>query len=447
MNQYKEQLLTKSVSADEAAALVKDGMVISYSDHALVPSCFDKALGQRAGQLYGVVLKTCNIVPEPTFVKAQISRNHIAWIDRHFNGITRKYGKAGLVNYVVSDYGHMPLAYERYLEYDIYVLEAAPMDQNGYFNFGLSNSEIMAAIRKSKIVIVETNENVPIACGGYDEAIHISQVDYVIEGNNRPLMELGNGKLDEAQKKIADLIMTQVEDGACLQLGIGALPNAIGEMICDSDVRDLGAHTEMLTDAFLKLYQSGKLTGRRKGIDPGKIVYSFAMGSRELYEFIDHNPVCAAYPVEYVNDVTRIAANDKVLSINNALEIDLNTQISAESAGTTQISGTGGQLDFVWGAYMSKGGKSIIALTSTVTGKDGCPKSRIVPSFAEGTAVTTPRSLVNYVVTEYGIVQLKGLSTWERTEKIISIAHPDFRDELIREADRLKIWRYSNKKL
>ena len=446
MGIYKEQLRKKTISAKQAAELVKSNDRISYSDHALVPLCFDAALADRAEELTGVILKTCNMAPEPACIKKGIGREHIAWIDRHFNGISRKYGRAGLVNYVVSDYGHMPLAYERFLDYDICVIETAPMDTHGYFNFGLSNSEVMAALRKSKLVIVETNKNIPVANGGYDEAVHISEVDYVIEGSNRELMTLGAGKLDETQEKLAKLIVSMVEDGSCMQLGIGALPNAIGEMICETDVKDLGVHTEMLTDAIVKLYENGKITGRRKNIDKGKIVYSFAMGSKELYDFIDHNPVCASYPVDYVNSVANISANDKVLSINNALEIDLFTQVSAESAGTTQISGTGGQLDFVWGAYMSKGGKSIIALTSTVTGKDGKVKSRIVPSFAEGTVITTPRSLVDYIVTEYGIAPMKGLSTWERTEKLIELAHPDFRDELVKEAERLHIWKYSNKR-
>ncbi|MEI3340384.1 MAG: acetyl-CoA hydrolase/transferase C-terminal domain-containing protein [Eubacterium sp.] len=446
MNVFEKELEKKTISAKKAAQLVKDGDRISYSDHALVPLCFDAALAVRSTEVKNVVLKTCNMAPEPAFIKAGISRDHIAWIDRHFNGVSRKYGKAGMVNYVVSDYGHMPLAYERFLEYDIFVLEAAPMDTHGYFNFGLSNSEVMSALRKSKVVIVETNENIPVVYGGYGEAIHISEVDYVISGNNRALMTLGSGKLDESQRKIAELIVEQVEDGACLQLGIGALPNAIGEMICDTDVKNLGAHTEMLTDAFMKLYDSGKLTGSNKTIDKGKIVFSFAMGSQELYEFVDRNPVCAAYPVDYVNDVATIAKNDKVLSINNALEIDLFTQVSAESSGFTQISGTGGQLDFVWGSYMSRGGKSIIALTSTVVDKTGAVKSRIVPSFSEGTIVTTPRSVVDYIVTEYGIVPMKGLSTWERAEKLIGLAHPDFRDELIKEAERMNIWKYSNKR-
>lgn len=446
-NSYEKILAKKMITPEKAASLVKDGDLITYIDHGLAPITFDKALGERAESLRDVAVKTGNMVPEPAFIQKGVSRDHIAWLDGHFNGLTRKRGEQGLVNYVACDYQHQPVAFDRFMNFDICVLETAPMDKHGFFNFGMSNSHTEMVIKKSKLVIIEINENVPVCYGGYAEAVHVSDVDYVIQGENRQLLSIKGGGLNEAQNKIADMIVEQIHDGACLQFGIGGLPNAIGKKLAESDVKDLGIHTEMLGDAAMELYYSGKVTGKKKANNPGKIAYTFALGSSDLYEFVDRNPICASFPVDYINAVEVIAANDNAISINNAVEIDLFSQISAESKGIRQISGTGGQIDFMWGSFLSRGGKAFICLTSTVTGKDGQLKSRIVPTFDPGTIVTSPRSIVNYVVTEYGMVQLKGLSTWSRAERLIEIAHPDFRDELIKEAEKLHIWRYSNKKM
>jgi len=200
-----------------------------------------------------------------------------------------------------------------------------------------------------------------------------------------------------------------------------------------------------MVDSCVDLYQSGRVTGARKNIDKNKMVYTFAMGTNKLYNFLDNNPVCASYPVSYVNDPRIICLNDKFVAINSAVEVDLFSQVSSESAGHKQISGTGGQFDFIFGAFNSHGGKAMICLSSTYKDKDGNVRSRIVPSFSKGSIITVPRSIVQYVVTENGIVQLKGKSTWQRAEDLISIAHPMFRDELIKEAREMNIWRRSNK--
>ena len=216
-------------------------------------------------------------------------------------------------------------------------------------------------------------------------------------------------------------------------------------MIAQSDLKDLGVHTEMYVDAFVDISKAGKITGQRKKLDKGRQVYAFAAGTQKLYDFVDRNPDVMAAPVDYTNDVRVLAQLDNFVSINNAIDLDLFGQVNAESAGTKHISGTGGQLDFVMGAYLSNGGKSFICLSSTVTGKDGSLKSRIVPTLTQGTIVTDPRSTIHYLVTEYGMVNLKGTSTWERAEKIISIAHPDFREDLIAQAEKMGIWRRSNR--
>ncbi len=248
--------------------------------------------------------------------------------------------------------------------------------------------------------------------------------------------------LDQA---VAKLIVPQIPNGACLQLGIGGMPNAVGAMIAQSDLKDLGVHTEMYVDAFVDMSMEGRITGLCKALDRGRQVYAFGAGTQKLYDFLDDNPECCAAPVDYTNDVRTVAQLDNFISINNVIELDLFGQVDAETAGTRQISGAGGQLDFVMGAYLSHGGKSFLCCSSAMKGKDGQLKSRIRPLLTEGDIVTDTRANVHYLVTEYGCVNLKGTSTWERAEKIISIAHPDFREELIAEAEKLHIWRRSNK--
>ena len=224
------------------------------------------------------------------------------------------------------------------------------------------------------------------------------------------------------------------------------MPNAVGSLIAQSDLKDLGVHTEMYVDAFVDIAKAGKITGAKKAIDKGRQVFGFAAGTKKLYDYINQNPACMAAPVEYTNDIRSISALDNFMSINNAVDIDLFGQVNAESAGTKHISGAGGQLDFVLGAYLSNGGKSFICMSSTFTSKDGVVHSRIRPTLNTGSIVTDTRANIHYFVTEYGIANLKGLSTWQKAESIISLAHPDFRDELIREAETLKIWNKSNKR-
>jgi acyl-CoA hydrolase len=294
-------------------------------------------------------------------------------------------------------------------------------------------------------VIVEVNENMPKIHGGYDECIHISEVDYIVEGHHDPFPDMMPIKIRDTDRKIAEHILPYIVNGATLQLGIGSVPNAVGELIARSDISDLGMHTELCTDAYLELYRSGRITNKMKNLDKGKGVFGCAVGSNELYEFLDDNHGIAAYPLEYVNRPSIIAQLDNMVSINACVAVDLYGQVAAESAGSRQISGTGGQLDFLAGASASRGGKAFICMKSTYHDKDGAVHSRIRPQF-DGDIITSPRSQVYFIVTEYGVVNMEGMSTWERAELLISVAHPDFRDELIREAEERKIWRRSNRR-
>jgi acyl-CoA hydrolase len=261
----------------------------------------------------------------------------------------------------------------------------------------------------------------------------LSEVDYIIEGDNAPLAELKSPPISEIDRAVARRVAGEVEDGACLQVGIGAMPNAVCSLLMESGAKDLGVHTEMLTDGIMELYKAGVVTGARKQRDRGKVVFTFALGTKALYDAVDNNADMLCCNVEYTNLPHIIMQNDKVFSINNTTQMDLQGQAASESDGHRHISGTGGQLQYARGAYASKGGKSFMCLSSVFERK-GVRKSRIVLELTPGNIVTTPRTDIMYVVTEYGMVNLKGKSVPERVRAMISLAHPDFREELERQA-------------
>ena len=440
-NKYQEKLR----SAEQVAQMVKSGDRIFFAEFALRPESLDEALAGRAQMLRDVRVEGVCITKVPKFIEADPKRDHFIYNDWHFSGVSRKLYQEGLCSYIPFTYHQGPRVIRKYNDYDFVFVNARPMDDQGYFNFGMCNSLTSAAITKAKNVVVEINENMPHCLGGNQESVHISRVDFIVEGKNPPILEVKPANPSETDVKIAQHIMKEIQDGACLQLGIGGLPNVIGSMIAESDLKDLGVHTEMLVDSMVDLYNEGKITGNQKTIDRFKMAYTFAMGTRKLYDFLHNNPACASYPVNYTNDPRIIGVNSKVVAINNAIEIDLFSQVCSESAGIAQISGTGGQFDFIFGAFYSRGGKGIIGISSTFTDKDGTVHSRIVPTLRPGSIVTVPRSIVQYVATEYGIVQLKGKSTWERAEALIGIAHPMFRDELTRQAQEMKVWLNRNR--
>ena len=443
---YQAMYQQKLTTAEEAVKVVKSGDWVDYGWCTNHPIALDKALAARKDELRDVKVRGGVTMWMPEIAKAEDAGEHFTWNSWHCSGIDRKIMTKGMGFFSPMRYSELPRFYRENLTVDVAMLQVTPMDSHGNFSFALAASHLADMLEKAKVIILEVNKNMPWVYGLTGCEINIKDVDYVVEGDNPEVAQLGGGgEPTDVDKAVAELIVPQIPNGACLQLGIGGMPNTIGAMIAQSDLKDLGVHTEMYVDGFVDMAMAGKLTGKNKALDKGRQVYAFAAGTKKLYDYVDRNPDVMAAPVDYTNDVRVLAQLDNFISINNAIDMDLFGQVNAESAGLKHISGTGGQLDFVMGAYLSKGGKSFICMSSTVTGKDGTVKSRIVPTLTPGSIATDPRSCVHYIVTEYGMVNLKGLSTWERAEALISIAHPDFREQLIQDAEKMHIWRRSNK--
>lgn len=440
--------MEKLVSAEKAASVIKSGDWVDYGWTTATPVAVDKAIAKRLPELTDVNFRGGILMWVPEIFKIENPAEHMTWNSWHMGGIERKAIAQGFSYYAPIRYSELPRYYrESQNKPDVAVFQVSPMDEHGFFNFGPNASHMAAVCETSKVVIVEVNENMPVCFGGTEEGVHISHVDMIVEGDNPAIAEMGGAAAaSDVDEAVAKLILEEIPDGACLQLGIGGMPNAVGALIAKSDLKDLGVHTEMYVDAFVDIANAGKITGARKNIDKGRQVYAFGAGTKKLYDYLNKNPECMSAPVNYTNDVRTIAALDNFMSINNAVDLDLFGQVNAESAGIKHISGAGGQLDFVLGAYLSKGGKSFICCSSTFKKKDGTLESRIVPTLAPGSIVTDTRANIHYLVTEYGKVNLKGLSTWQKTEAIISVAHPQFRDQLIAEAEKMHIWRASNKR-
>lgn len=423
----------KHISADEAASLVRSGMWLDMAGCLLQPNVFDAALAKRIKDLRELKLRTCLSLKPIAIVEADPEGAHVQNSCWHFSGYDRVKHDAGLCTYLPLNLGEVPDYYRRFLDpVDIVVIKTCPKDKDGIYNTGPTAVWIRALLEKARLVIVEVNSSVPHV-HGVDHGIHESEVDYVIDGGNAPLPELPKAPASDIDHTVAHMIAPEIEDGSCIQIGIGTMPNAACSLLAESGIKDLGVHTEMLTDGIIDLYRAGRITGAHKQLDVGKAVYTFALGSKYMYDTLENNPDFLCYPVDYTNLPHMIMRNDKLVSINNTTQMDLQGQAASESDGHRHLTGTGGQLQFVRGAYASKGGKSFMLLSSTYE-KKGQRKSRIVLNQTPGNIITTPRSDIMYVVTEYGMTNLKGKSVAERAKALIGMAHPDFREGLEREA-------------
>lgn len=435
-DEYRAKLRTP----DEAVKAVKDGDWVDLGFCNGFPVLLEGALAKRVNELSDVKLRGYLILSPLQTIEGDPEGKAFSYYSWFQSSYERKLWERGLCSFSPMLFRNLPSYYRRYLDVNVAMFTVTPMDKHGYFNFSVNCASAKAALDRADIVILEVNEALPVVYGGQDECIHISEVDMIVEGPPRMLIEVQSAEASDTDVKIAEHIVKHIENGANIQLGIGSLPDTVGRLIAKSDLKDLGIHTEMLSNSYLDMFRAGKISNKLKSVNKGKGVFAFSLGSAELYEWVRENPSLITCPVDYVNAPVVQASLERMVSVNNCIAVDLYGQVCAESSGIRQISGTGGQLDFLTGAYDSNGGNAFICMTSTYRNKDGEIKSRILPAFTEGDIITDPRSQAFNLVTEYGLVNLAGKNVKERAELLISIAHPDFRDELIEAAECRKIW-------
>ena len=430
MTDFGRMYEAKRTTAEELAARVESGWLLGMDAGAAQTPTILSALAERArkGELSGVKVQSLLDVYPLEFLTDNSLFGKItseAWFS---GGGSRRAVNGGFGDIIPNYYRDVPGLIRRSYEYDAFLVSVSPMDKHGWFSLATVSSYSPAMIEKAKHILIEVNDRQPRAvCGAQ---IHISQVDGLVEVSHE-LPVLPPTKIDTVSEKIGGLIAERIRDGSCIQLGIGAIPDAVGAAL--KQKHDLGIHTEMFTDSMVELIQCGAVNNSKKQIHRGQSVTTFAFGSQRIYDYIDDNPGIAILPVDYVNDPAVICRNDNMISINAALEVDLFGQVCAESVGTKHMSGTGGQVDYVRGACQSKGGKSFIAFSSTAKNDT---INKIKPVLTPGAIVTTSKNDVDYIVTEYGLAHLRGESLGSRARQLIAIAHPDFRDELTFEAKK-----------
>ena len=427
--------MTPEAAAERA---VRSGDWVDYGFGAGFPELMDKALAARKGELRDVKIRGGLVIrPNIAVVECDPEQESFSYYSWHIGDYERKLQSRGLVRFVPMLLRFLPELYRSHIRVDAAFVPVSVPDERGYCGLGISNYAWRVIFEHARTVVFEINERLP-ALQGVDGShrVHLSEADFIVEGEHEPLPTRSYRASSPMETQIAKLVAAEIPDGAVLSLGVGGVPFTVARLLADSDVKDLGCHTGTISDAFLALYRAGKLTNARKEVDRGRLVWNLAMGSEELYDWLREEPeLFRPGDVDYVHAPERIGRMSRVISINGGVELDLMGQENAESAGSRQLSGTGGQLDFLEGAYRSAGGKGFICLASTHTSRDGAVKSNIVPFIPGGSTVSAPRGMVQYVATEYGVAKLSGLSLRERAEAMISIAHPDFRAELTRYAD------------
>lgn len=431
---YYSEYHRKLTTPEKAVAPIGDGAVIVHGMAVGEPPALLGAMADRGRQGELKDLKVYSMLPMAhsarTILAPGLSHqiHHYSWF---VSASDRELVKAGLNYFVPNEFHQIPRLCRDFMDIDAALTTVSPMDRAGFFTFGAVNDYISTAARCARRLVVEVNPRMPRVFG--ESLLHVSEVDAIVEYDT-PLLEVTPTPPKAEAEQIGRLIAELIPHGATLQLGIGGIPNAVCHHL--ENHQDLGIHTELLCPGMVHLIKKGVITGRAKTLHPRKHVFTNALGDREMYEFMHDNPSMESHPVSYTNDPHIIARNDKMISINSTLEVDLLGQCNSEQLGGFEFSGTGGQLDFVRGAFNSAGGKSFIAFYATAHGSQ---VSRVVSRFAPGTVVTTPRMDVHYLATENGVVNLKGKSTRERALDIISLAHPRFREDLLKEAEQMRL--------
>ena len=432
MNTLTAEYRSKLTTPEKAVERIRNGDTIVHAAAIAEPPALLAAIANRLREGGLKDIKVYCSLPMEYAAKTILSPDLADCVQSYSWFVTpsdRARVKVGL-SYFVPNYVHqIPRLIRDFMDIDVSLMTVSKMDKAGYFSFGAVNDYTAAAARKCKTLMVEVNDNMPRIFG--DSLVHVSEVDIIVE-NHVPLLETALPKPKPEDEVIGRFIAEMIPDGATIELGLGGIPNAAAHFL--EDHKDLGIHSGLFVPAMVELIQKGVITGSRKNLHPRKHVFMIAQGTKEMYEFINDNPSMESYPADHTEDPSVIAENDNMISINTIIEMDLTGQCNAEFLAGSQFSGAGGQLDFVRGAFNSRGGKSILAFYSSSRNEE---ISRILPRLGAGTVVTTPRADIHYLVTEYGVVNLKGKSTRERALDIISIAHPKFRDDLLREAENM----------
>ena len=421
----------KRGTAEDAIALVKNGDSIIVPTGVGEPPALLTALSEQRRHFRDVKVAQILAVRKYGYFDPE-TVEHVRHVALFYGAASRAGGQAGWIDFTPNYFSEVPSLIERgQIGADVVFSMASPMDQHGYFSLSLGTDYTMAAVAKARAIVLEVNPNVPFANGNC--LVHISQVAALVESSD-PIVEVGLPKIGPVQQAIGKYVADMIDDGSTLQIGYGGIPDAVVMQLTAK--HDLGIHTEMIGDGILTLIESGAVTNRKKTFMPGKMVATFGLGSKKLYQFMDRNPALEMHPVDFTNDPFIAAQNDKLMAINATLQIDLLGQCGSESLGATPYSGTGGQADFVRAANRSRGGKAFIVLPATA--KDDTI-TRIVPTLTPGTHVSTSKNDINYVVTEFGVAQLRGKSAKQRAQEMISIAHPDFRAELTAAAKQINL--------
>jgi itaconate CoA-transferase len=435
---YEKQYKAKLTDSDTAVEQIVSGSIVATGQAVCQPPALMDALASRAqaGNIDNV--KVYYMHAEENMKRSLLRYELMGRIkpycmfmqeaERDLIKKGQEDGNRKVVFYVPNSFSQSARFFTEHIHVDTFLVTVSPMDRNGYFTFGTNNDYTSTAALSAKRLIVEVNRHMPRV---YGSALHISEVDAIVE-NDAPLLTLTERPIQDHERKLGQRIAEIIPEHACMQIGVGGVPSGVCEALMDR--KDLGIHTEVLNPALARLIQSGVVTNRWKKINPGKTVFTFAMGDAAFYDFLQDNLAIESHPVSYTNDPEMIAQNDNVVSVNSTIEMDLTGACNSEYVNGHQFTSTGGQLDFVRGAYASKGGMSFIAFQSAI--KDG-KISKIVPRLSG--PVTTPRTDVHYVVTENGVANLKGLSSTERAQALIGLAHPNFRDALAESAKKLHL--------